>query len=169
MSADTGRTLVQYGHRMDLCARSIPSFHGSIDNFINKYQMGLPVFPLNRTELFSRQFVSAMLYPTVNYHTIPTSPQRWINQSLPVLCQLLGKETYHHDQSADTWHHRHGIHRPFLASSNVVALFRYDCHVSLFSFHQQHCRLGLFMSVLIMTIIQERVSQSKDLQTTWPI
>ena len=131
-------------------------YQATEETFINKYQMGFAMFPFTAPNY---SLLIGSYFSTINYHTIPTS----LNVGSTSLFQFYANSSAKKITTTN---------QPILTSSTAyTTLTRFfellPCFdtipVSLFNFLNS-ILVSIFISVLIMTIIQERVIQSKDLQ-----
>lgn len=129
----------------------------STDAFINKYQMGFASY-INGT-LSNPALIMNSYYSTVNYHAMPTS----LSVGSTALFQFYANSTAKKIITTN---------QPVLTiSTTTTALQRFleiiycfdTLPLSLFNFINS-VLVVIFVSILIVPLIQERISHSKDLQ-----
>ncbi|CAF4705689.1 unnamed protein product [Rotaria sp. Silwood1] len=125
----------------------------SYDTYVNKYQMG---FSIDRRGTWPTLNV---YFSTVNYHTIATS----LSVATTCLFQYFAKSSLKSIQT---------INQPILTSSTSVTarsiffdrIYCFDTvPLSLFNFINSFIA-SIFISILALNVIRERISHSKDLQ-----
>ena len=127
------------------------------DTFINKYQMGFGIYPVV-TPFYSALFINNY-FSTVNYHTIPTS----LSASATNIFQFYANSSAKKITTTS---------QPILTTAvGFTAIARFFDEIycfdtlptTLFSFLNS-ILASVFIGVLVLPIIQERINQSKDLQ-----
>jgi hypothetical protein len=130
----------------------------SEDIFINKYQMGIGLYN-NLTLSAIPSLVFNSYFSTVNYHAMPTS----LSVGSTILFQFFANSSAKKITTTN---------QPILTTSTTTtALDRFfqiiycfdTLPLSLFNFLNSIVA-GLFISILLVPLIQERISHSKDLQ-----
>ena len=125
--------------------------------FINKYQMAFGIYPVVTGS--SSSLLINSYFSTVNYHTIPTSVSASATNLFQFYANSSAKKIVTTSQPIIT------TSTAFTAIAKFFDLiYCFDTiPTSLFSFLNS-ILVSIFISILVLTIIQERVSQSKDLQ-----
>ncbi|CAF0922953.1 unnamed protein product [Adineta ricciae] len=129
----------------------------SIDAFVNKYQVGFAAY--NNLTSAAPSLSIDSYFSTVNYHTMP-------------VCQSVGSTNIFQFYANSSAKRIITTNKPILvASSTTTTLERFfeliHCFdtlpLSLFNFINS-ISAAIFISILIVPLIQERISRSKDLQ-----
>ena len=125
--------------------------------FIHKYQMGFAVYPTSTGS--NHTMIVDSYFSTVNYHTMATSLSVGSTQLFQYHANSSAKKIITTNQPVITTSSGFSILLQFF---EVIYCFD-TLPFSLFNFLNS-VLAGLFISVLMLPIIQERVSQSKNLQ-----